>query len=244
LRSFFDSAVGSLSRRRRGPDDVVTPLTVANDQVEEPGEEVAPEKFLPRGLGQMEKALDLISASARNYVTQSWSPDFLQVAELCTALARVEDPLDVRRLLQRAAGILDAIGVVVWVWDPSIAALKPAVASGYADAVLAYWPNVQRDADNVTARAFRSAQACSIEGDEQGSSALVVPLITPTGCSGVLAMELQDPSRTESVRAAATIIAAQFSQLVGGAAYADDAHSSISSADPYAAQLWRAGAGA
>jgi GAF domain-containing protein len=84
--------------------------------------------------------------------------------------------------------------------------------------VLAQLPTVGRDADNATAAAFRSAQTCAINGSDHSSGALAVPLLTPAGCAGVLAIELQHGSeQTRSVRAVATIFAAQLAQLIGGA---------------------------
>jgi hypothetical protein len=141
-------------------------------------------------------------------------PDFILVAQLCTEFARVDNAADVRPLLRQAALILNANGVVVWVWDPGMSELRPALAAGYSEVALAQLPNVRPDAENVTAHAYRSGQACSIDGVER--SALVVPLLTPTGCAGVLAFELHGNTLTRAVRAAATIIAAQLSQLLGG----------------------------
>ena len=140
-------------------------------------------------------------------------PDFMLVAQLCTEFARVDNAADVRPLLRQAALILNANGVVVWVWDPAMSELRPALAAGYSEVALAQLPNVRPDADNVTAHAYRSGQASSIDGVER--SALVVPLLTPTGCAGVLAFELHGNALTKGVRAAATIIAAQLSQLLG-----------------------------
>jgi transcriptional regulator with XRE-family HTH domain len=145
-------------------------------------------------------------------------PDFLAAADLCTEFGRVENATEVQPLLQKAAAILDAIGLIVWVWDPQPAVLKPAMACGYSDKVLAQLPTVKRDGDNVTAAAFRSAQTCAIDGSDQASGALVVPLLTPAGCAGVLAIELQHGvEQTKSVRALATIFAAQLAQLTGAA---------------------------
>ena len=140
-------------------------------------------------------------------------PDFMLVAQLCTEFARVDNAADVRPLLRQAALILNANGVVVWVWDPGMSELRPALAAGYSDVALAQLPNVRPDADNVTAHAYRSGQACSIDGVER--SALVVPLLVPTGCAGVLAFELHGNALTKAMRAAATIIAAQLSLLLG-----------------------------
>ena len=148
----------------------------------------------------------------------SSEPDFLAAAHLCTEFGRVENTSEVQPLLQEAARILDAIGLIVWVWDAQAEELRPALAYGYSDKVLAQLPTVRRDADNATAAAFRSAQTCAINGSDHVSGALVVPLLTPAGCAGVLAIELQHGSeQTRSVRAVATIFAAQLAQLLGGA---------------------------
>jgi hypothetical protein len=145
-----------------------------------------------------------------------FEPDFLAAAHLCTELGRVENPGEVQPLLREAATVLDAIGLVVWVWDPIAEELMPALAHGYSDRVLAQLPPVRRDTDNATAAAFRSAQTCAIAGNDRASGALVVPLLTPAGCAGVLALELQHGSeQARSVRAIATIFAAQLAQLLG-----------------------------
>jgi hypothetical protein len=163
-------------------------------------------------------------------------PDFLALAHLCTEFGRVENRNEVQPLLREAARILDATGVIVWVWD-GLAALKPALAHGYSDRVLAQLPAVRRDADNATAGAFRSAQTCAVRGGEDTSGALVVPMLTPRGCAGVLAIELP-PGREQagSVRAAATIVAAVLAQLTGveGASEARSATQMIGAEHPSA----------
>ena len=143
-------------------------------------------------------------------------PDLLAVARLCTELGRVQCTEDVQSLLQEAAGILDAIGVIVWGWDELAGGLRPALAHGYSDTVLAQLPAVRPDADNATAAAFRSGEVCAINGSDETSGALVAPLLTPGGCAGVLAIELPHGSEGKSsVRAVVTIMAAQLSQLMG-----------------------------
>lgn len=144
--------------------------------------------------------------------------DFLALADLCTQLGRVEGADELESVLGEAGRILDASGLIVWLWDPSASALRPALVHGYSDQVVAQLPPVEHDADNATAAAFRLAQPCRIASGHGTSGALVVPLLTPRGCAGVLALELQDGrEQAESFRAAATIIAALLSQLVGGA---------------------------
>jgi hypothetical protein len=113
-------------------------------------------------------------------------------------------------LLREAAGILDAKGVIVWVWDALSQELRPAVALGYPAKMVAQLRGLKRDADNATADAFRSAEARSLSG------ALVVPLLTPAACAGVLAIELSHRGHpAPPVLAIATILAAMLAQLVG-----------------------------
>jgi transcriptional regulator with XRE-family HTH domain len=149
---------------------------------------------------------------------ESYEPDFMAAAELCTELGRVESAGEVQPLLQQAADILDAIGLIVWVWDALAEELSPALAHGYSDKVLAQLPTVRREADNATAAAFRAARTCAIKGSDHDSAALAVPLLTPAGCAGVLAIELPNGSeQAEPIRAVATIFAALLAQLIGGA---------------------------
>ena len=131
---------------------------------------------------------------------------------------------DAGPMLQEAARILDALGVIVWLWDPQAAELSPAVTHGYSDRVLAQLPHVRRDADNATAAAFRSAQTCVVKGSNFASDALVVPLQTPAGCAGVLAVELPHGcAQRESIRALVVILASQLAMMARTARSADAA---------------------
>jgi hypothetical protein len=144
--------------------------------------------------------------------------DLAAVAELCTQLGRVSNATELPGLLQEAARVLDASGLVVWLWDPVPEELQPALAHGYSDRVLAQLPGLRRDANNATATAFREAQMCVVPGDDAGNGALVLPLLTAAGCVGVLALEMQKRAEErESIRAAGTIIAAQLAALIGAA---------------------------
>jgi transcriptional regulator with XRE-family HTH domain len=142
-------------------------------------------------------------------------PDLLAAANLCTQLGRLDKTSDVKPLLHELARILDAVGLVVWVWHPDAAELRPALAQGYSEKILSQLPPVRPDADNATAAAFRSAQACAVDGSSLTSGALVVPLITAAGCLGALAMELRHGGEhTGWVRALVTIFAAQLARVV------------------------------
>ena len=101
-------------------------------------------------------------------------------------------------------------GLIVWVWDAISEELRPAMALGYPARALAQMGGLSRDADNATAAAFRSAEARAIAG------AVVVPLLTPAACAGVLAIELSSGARpAPPILAIATILAAMLAQLIG-----------------------------
>src|SRR5262249_52886883 len=112
--------------------------------------------------------------------------DLPAVAHLCTELGRVARVEDLPPLLEQCAGLLEAKGLIVWVWDESAERLRPALGHGYPDRVLAKLPLVTRDSENATAEAFRTARTCTIIGNGTGNGALALPLLTPAGCSGVL----------------------------------------------------------
>jgi transcriptional regulator with XRE-family HTH domain len=138
------------------------------------------------------------------------------LAELCSRLARVLQPRDVTSVLEDAARVLRAAGVILWMWDPATRTLRHVLAHGYSSDVLSRLPRVRFDTDNAIADAFRSADTRVVHGSGQATGAVVVPIVTPTGCAGVLALEMQDRGEErECVRAFATILAAQFAMLFG-----------------------------
>jgi hypothetical protein len=141
-------------------------------------------------------------------------PELSVVAELCTRLARALTAGEVTLLLAEASRLLDAVGLIVWLPDARATTLRPALGHGYSTAVLARMPSVPADASNAVAAAFRSANVCVVNGDGV-TGAVVVPLIGPTGRVGVFALELsQGRERQESVRAFATILAAQLARIL------------------------------
>jgi hypothetical protein len=137
------------------------------------------------------------------------------LAHLCTRLARVLDWRQLQPVLADAAAILDAPGLIVWSWDPRSGVLRPSLAHGYSDAVLSRLQMVRTDAANALAAAFRSGEPCVVEGGDGATGAVVVPLLTPGGCVGVLALELRSGrERLDTVRAFGQILAAQLSTLL------------------------------
>jgi cytoskeletal protein RodZ len=153
--------------------------------------------------------------SARAAEPAPFALDLLAVARLCTELSQAETTAVLESLLPTAARSLHAVGLIVWIWDPQSTGLRPALAHGYPSKLLAQLPAVARDADNATAAAFRESQTCIVNGSERTRGAIVVPMMRPDGCAGVLAVELTNGrEQTEAVHALAAIIAAQLARSI------------------------------
>lgn len=143
------------------------------------------------------------------------SADLGRAAELCSDLARVHDPRELTLLLDRAAKVLDASGLILWMADPDRRELLPTLTHGYATAALARFGSIPKDADNATAAAFREATLKTVAADG-ATGAIVAPLVAQGGCVGVMAAEVQaGRERSETTRAFARIIAAQLATLFG-----------------------------
>lgn len=146
--------------------------------------------------------------------------DLMSVADLCTRLGRVLQVRDVKPVLADAARLIDAVGLILWTWDSNGGLLRPAIAHGYPDELVAKLPRVRPEDDNAIAWAFRSGETRVIEGSGDVTGAVAAPLITSDGCAGVLAFEVRNGAEGRScVRALAAILSAQLSTLVEGAIY-------------------------
>jgi CHASE3 domain sensor protein len=143
------------------------------------------------------------------------TPKLLSTAQLCGELSRVTEGRELPSLLQRAAKVLDASGIIVWVAEPSRQSLTPAIAYGYDDKIVVRMGNIHRDANNATAAAYRTAEVRTVAGDAFTSGAVIVPLMTSDGCVGVLSAEMKGGcEKDESSQALATIFAAQLATIV------------------------------
>jgi hypothetical protein len=141
-------------------------------------------------------------------------------AELCVDLARVMDDRDVPALLERAARVLDAKGLVVWMVDAAGGMLRPTISHGYSEKVLSRLGTLEVDSDNVTSLAFRTVRPQVMSGASPGAAgAVAVPLVTAAGCSGVLAAELRDSKPAPELLALTRIVAAQFATLIAPAEF-------------------------
>jgi hypothetical protein len=160
-------------------------------------------------------------ASSSVAAPEWFEPDLAATARLCTALGRAVINSEIAPLLPEAARLLDATGLIVWASDPQSTELRPVLAHGYPERLVAQLPAVRRDADNATGAAFRSGEICVMSGGGGGRGAIVVPLMTTEGCAGVLAAEVQNRSeQSAALHAVATIIGAQLAHSIRAAQWA------------------------
>jgi len=142
--------------------------------------------------------------------------DLPGVAVLCTELSRVDDTLALPPLLERAASLLDASGIILWIAAPDGRELMPILAQGYSAQLVSRLGPLARDARNATAAAFRTSTLQTVKASKSSSGAIAAPLVTPSGCVGVMAAEIRHDGESQDAKlAAATIVAAQLACLVG-----------------------------
>jgi transcriptional regulator with XRE-family HTH domain len=143
----------------------------------------------------------------------SWLRDVVAASAAPSRTAPAPAPASrgVSSLLAESAQALGAVGAVVWSWDARSSVLRPSCGHGYADAVLSAFPDLPRDAENAVGAAFRRAQMCIVEGRNEMTGALTVPLMAAAGCVGVLALEfrsgveLREPVCAAAMRLAADV---------------------------------------
>lgn len=142
--------------------------------------------------------------------------DLAGVASLCSELARVVDTQALPAMLERAANVLDASGIVLWISDPDARELSPIITHGYSRQIVSRMGTILRDAENATAAAFRTSLVQTVKTDAVSQGAIAAPLVTPAGCVGVMAAEVRHGGEKDASKlAAATIVAAQLATLVG-----------------------------
>ena len=139
-------------------------------------------------------------------------------AALCSDIARVSDSAQIGTLLGRAAGLLNASGIVVWMASDARDSLVPAAATGYDERLIARIGSIPRDDENLTATAFREATsktskgAAGFSGGPRGSAA------RPGRGGRRSSAEFRDTPEVDPQQLAiATIVAAQLSMLLANA---------------------------
>ena len=125
------------------------------------------------------------------------------------------DGRDLPAILTRAASAIDAKGLVLWVVDEHGQTLRASMGHGYSDRMLARLGQLPVSADNVTSLACRTLQPQMVPGTAVGTSgALAVPLISTTGCVGVLSAEVSGSRANGHQVSVARLIAAQLSSVI------------------------------
>ena len=150
--------------------------------------------------------------------------DLRAAAALCVEFGKVCDTQELVALLERAAPLLNASGIIIWIGDPSGRELRPALGYGYPPQALARMGSIPRDADNATAAAYRVAEMQTVQSEGGAPGAIVAPLIATANCVGVMTAEVRSGSESrEPIQALATIVAAQLAGFVAAAPPADAA---------------------
>ncbi len=143
------------------------------------------------------------------------TPSLADTADVCVDLARLLDGRDLPALLSRAAAAIGADGLVLWVLDESGQTLRASLGHGYSDRMLKRLGHLPVSADNVTSLACRTLQPQVVPSTADGGlGALAVPLISSTGCVGVLSAEASEPLSEGHHLPVARLIAAQLSAVI------------------------------
>ena len=179
--------------RTRRPDVVAEPAT-GNDVAPTPAAGAAAPRQDAQAMART--AIDLTAAAA-----------------LCNDLSRVTTTAALPELLARAAGILDARGLIVWMGAGD--QLFAAMAHGYEARIVSRLAPIGRDAGNATATAWRTGRLGSVNGEAGGNGAIVAPMFNPSHCIGVLAAEVRHGREKDTAtRAITAIIAAQLGSVL------------------------------
>src|SRR5688572_1981465 len=141
------------------------------------------------------------------------SIDLMAAAALSADVSQLTDQSALPHLLARAADILGARGLIIWMGAGG--ELFAVAAHGYDEALLSRIRPIPRQADNVTAAAWRKGELLTLAADGDGCGAIVAPLLGPAGCAGVLAAEVSGQGQPdEATQAMAMILASQFAAVL------------------------------
>jgi hypothetical protein len=156
------------------------------------------------------------AASGPRFGERAASPAALQAAaDVCGALARVQQPLELAGLVERMHGVLDSRGTIVWIYDESGDVLRPGLSAGYPSTAIGRMGTIPLSSDTPVATAFTRAEARSVRGTNDAPGALVVPIVTAGGVSGVVTIELPPGNDRQPATLALTrIFAAQLAGLL------------------------------
>lgn len=164
-----------------------------------------------------EPAVDLSPATAQPPPTPAGAAtpaiDLAEAADLCIALSRVDTAAALPDMLARAAALLDAAGVIVWMGAGD--ELFAATSHGYNPRVISQLGSIPRSADNATAAAWRAGALRTVPGDSMSNGAIVAPMFSPDACIGVLAAEVRHGREQDlSTQAVTMMVAAQLATVL------------------------------
>jgi hypothetical protein len=136
------------------------------------------------------------------------------VGEICADLSSLADTGALSGALDRAAAVLGASGVIVWIASNDGNSLSPVASHGFDQKLVTRIGRIPRDSANLTAAAFRENVPRVSAATPTAPAALAVSLCGPSGSVGVLSAELKPDVPADDARVAlATIFAAQLATL-------------------------------
>jgi hypothetical protein len=160
-------------------------------------------------------AREMRSEPPREAVPDDFEPLLEGAAEICTAFGAAQERSQLASALARAADLMEARGLIVWIGDAEREALRPVIAHGYADHTLARMAVIPRTADNAAAAAYRTGELQIARARHDGTpGAVVAPMLAPDGCIGALTAEVKAGSELSlPLQALARLCAAQLTAV-------------------------------
>jgi hypothetical protein len=138
------------------------------------------------------------------------------VAEICADLSTLSEVGALSGALERAADVLEASGMIVWLASNDGTSLAPVASHGFDEKLVARIGRIPCDSANLTAAAYRDNGSRVSAATSDAPAALAVAMCGPSGTVGVLSVELKPGLAAEEGRVAlATIMAAQLATLAG-----------------------------
>lgn len=135
------------------------------------------------------------------------------LAEISIDISRIQTPEDLVAVLERTARILDVPRLVVW--QAADGALHPVAGQGFTAERLHAFGRIPPDADNATARAWRTGGEQVVPAAPETPGALAVPMWQGGTCGGVLAIEIRPGREIDGpLRDTAAIVAAHLSSVI------------------------------
>jgi hypothetical protein len=135
-------------------------------------------------------------------------------ADLAVEFGRARDIKDLQQLLARAAGLMDASGMVVWMGNAAGSELRPLLTHGYSLQMVARLSSVPRAANNAAANAFRTGKLQVVRSQAGSSGAIVAPILTAGGCAGAVSAEFRNGEASDRAQALASLMAAQLAGIL------------------------------